>query len=150
MSGTNLVLCYLTDDWLSRVSDGPRNKGQTFFYKYGITASSFGWQLTEFRKDTVPVMRVHASRFADLTPSFKKEAGLKAFDCIRRIQQALEAIAKLSPDIKPLPTDVDLDIAIDYAEQVDSFYKTNFTLYDDVKTRYFGSSAVEEEDEDEK
>lgn len=145
-SGTNLVLCYLTDDWQSRVSDGPKSKGQVIRYKYGVTASNFEWQLTEFREGSPPIIRVHASSLAHLAPSFKTEAGLISFESIRRCQQALESIAKIQPNLKPIPGGLDIDTAIDYAEQVDAAYKTNYALHDNVRKRFFGEveSGIED------
>jgi len=147
-SGTNLVLCYLTDDWQSRVSDGPKSKGQVIRFKFGITASNFEWELTEFREGSPPTVRVHAACFSQLAPSFKTEAGLKAYDSMLRCQQALESIAKINPNFNKVPNGNDIDMAIDYASQVDTIYKVNFTLHDDVKQRYFGSSEDEEETEE--
>ena len=145
-SGTNLVLCFLTDDYQSRVSDGPKNQGQVIRYKYGVTASNFEWELTEFREGCLPSIRVHACCFAHLAPSFKTEAGLSAFDSMRRCSEALEAIAKIMPNLKPIPGGLDVDTAIDYADQVDSAYQTNYALHDNVKKRFFGEAENETED----
>ncbi len=146
-SGTNLVLCYLTDDWQSRTSDGPKNKGQVIRFKYGVTASNYEWELTEFREGAaIPFVRIHASSFAHLAPSFESEAGLNAFESMRRCQQALEAIAKITPNLRAIPGGIDVYSAIDFAEQVDAAYKTNFALHDNVKKRFFGE--VEDDSED--
>lgn len=145
-SGTSLVLCYLTDDYQSRVSDGPKNKGQVIRYKFGVTASDYEWQLTEFREGSTPSIRVHAANFTHLCPFFKTEAGLSAFDSMLRCQQSLESIAKINPNFKPLNGFFDIDLAIDYAEQVDLVYQTNFTLHDNVRKRFFGEAEDETEE----
>jgi hypothetical protein len=145
-SDSKSVLCYLTDDWQTRISDGPKNSGQVIRYKYGITATNYCWALTEFRDGSIPAVRVNASNFAHLAPSFKTEAGLSAFDSMRRCQQALEAIAKIMPNLKPIPGGLDVDTAIDYAVQVDTAYETNFALHNNVKKRYFGESEDDTEE----
>ena len=144
-SGTSLVLCFLTEDYQSRVIDGPRNKGETLHYKYGITATNFEWNLTEFRKDSPPIIRIHASRFEDLVPSFKTEAGCDPIESMKRCLAALEATAKLKVAIV-VPKGKSVEEAISFAREIDSAYQTNYAIHDDVRERYFGAA---EDDSDE-
>lgn len=144
-SGTSLVLCFLTDNWQSRVIDGPRNKGQTLEYKFGITATNHEWNLCEFRKDSPPIVRVHASRFADLVPSFKTEGGTNPLEGMQRCLTALEAIAKLKPAFIPAKGN-DLEQAMILAAQVDSTYQTNYAIHDNVRERFFGEASDDTED----
>jgi len=145
-AGSSLVLCFLTDDWQTRVTEGPRSKGETVKFRFGVTATNYGWALTEFRENAPPIMRKHACCLSNLTPLFKTEANLDPFEGIRRCQQALEAIAKKNPNLKPLPTDNRIELAMDFASQIDSAYNTNYALDDDVRERFFGSAEDDTEE----
>jgi hypothetical protein len=138
------VLCYLTD-WQERPSEGPKSKTDTLRFRFGISVSPNQWMLTEFR-DALALHRTYASNFSDLTPTFKTIAGIRAFDGIKKVQEALEAVAKINPNLKPLPTKDDIELALDFANQVDSFYQTDFAIHDNVRERYFGAGG-EEDDE---
>ncbi len=145
-AGTSLVLCYLTDDWQSRIIEGPRNKGETLEFRFGITASNNGWSLTEFRKNSPPLSRKHASRFADLVPTFKTEANINPFDGMRRCQEALETTAKLKANIAVSEGKNPLEKAIDLACEVDAVYQTNYAIHDDVRQRFFGNVVDDSEE----
>lgn len=148
-SSEEQILCYLTDDWQTRISNAPKNKGKEVKYRFAVTASKFFWGLTEYRNDSLSYIRVYGSNLTHLTPFFKTEAGLDAFESIRRCQQALEAIANIQPNLKPIPGGLEVDTAIDFAMQVDSAYRTNYALHDDIVKRFFGSTEETEEEAEE-
>lgn len=145
-SGTGLVLCYLTDDWLSRPVDGPRSKGETLEYRYGITATGFEWNLTEFRRGTPPLIRIHATRFEDLVPSFKTEANVDPVEGMKRCVEALEKIAQKKAVLTVPEKGNKIEKAIAFAALVDAAYETNYAIHDNVRERFFGDAEDDSED----
>lgn len=140
------VLCYLTD-WQERISEGHRNKGAKIRFRFAIGVTPYQWTIVEFNEgsEDLPKNRVNAGSFRDLVGAFKTEVGISAFEGIKKVQEALETRVGLKPNLKPLSTNVDMDLALDFAHQVDAAYSTDFTIHDKVRERYFGEGGEDDE-----
>jgi hypothetical protein len=131
---------------MSRSVDGPRSKGDTIEYRYGITATGFEWNLTEFRKGTSPIILVHASRFEDLAPAFKTDANTDPIEGMKRCAAALEQIAKKNIVLVVPDKGNKIEQAIAFAASVDAAYETNYAIHDKVRERFFGDAEDDSED----
>lgn len=139
---TAKVLCYLTDDWKSRKSEGPRSKGETLSYRFGVSVTPNSWALTEFREG-LAINQVYATSFADLCPSFKTIAKVDPVDGMRRVVASLQSITgkNFSGDLSKAD---DIEKLVEASKQVDAFFEVDYAIHDNVRERVFGDIEEEE------
>jgi hypothetical protein len=137
------ILCYLSDDWKTRIAESPRSKGETLTFRYGIAATPNSWTLTEYRGD-LAFNQVYATSFADLAPSFKTIADANPIDGMKRVISSLERITGKKIVLNNIVAG-EIETAIDMGRQVDSTFEVDYAIHDKVRERIFGESETEEE-----
>lgn len=137
------VLCYLTDELRERKAEGPRSKGETLRYRFGIAATPNSWSLTEFRGE-LSFNRVYATSLADLAPSFKTIADNDPIEGMKRVVAAFERITGKKLSLSNSGAN-DIEKAIEMGRQVDSFFEVDYAVHDKVRERMFGDSGTEDE-----
>lgn len=139
------VLCFLTDNWLERKIDAPRNRGGTIKFRYSVVAAKHEWTLNEEREGGLPVAQIHAARFADMAPAFKSVCNLEPEVCLERVSSALGKITGknnvMKADAKTSP-----DRWVELGKQLDEFYGVNYAVDDGVKAKLFGADSEDEEE----
>jgi hypothetical protein len=134
------VLCYLSD-WQERLSESPRSKGESYGYRFAIAALTYSWAIVEFRKNGTHTYHKYATSLKDLCPYFRINAGLDIVESLSKINNSLsKAMQKnFAPKIKS--SNNKIDVALDYAEQIDTMYQINYAIHDKIRERVFGEQT---------
>jgi hypothetical protein len=147
------VLCFLTDNWLERKIDAPRNRGGTIKFRYSVVAAKHEWTLNEEREGGLPVAQLHAARFADMAPAFKSVCNLEPEACLARIVEALEKLTgkslasaqeKNATGVRTYPDAPERWVQL--GKQLDEFYGVNYAVDDGVKAKLFGADSEDDEE----
>jgi FMN phosphatase YigB (HAD superfamily) len=137
------VLCHLSDDWKTRKSEGPRSKGETLSYRYGVSATPNSWALTEYREN-LAFNQVYATSFADLAPSFRTIANVDPVEGMKRVIASLERITGKKIVLSNSGAN-EIEKALEMGRQVDAFFEVDYAIHDRVRERIFGDGGTEDE-----
>jgi hypothetical protein len=134
------IVCYL-NDWQTRVNDGPRSTGETYQYRYGLSACTNAWALTEFRSSGTHIHEKYASSLRDLCPFFANIANLDILKSLNIIQSALNKLMSKNVTLETRMLDRKIDVVIDLADQIDNAFQIDFAIHDDIRERIFDNKA---------
>ncbi len=139
------LLCSLTDEWQSRISEGPVSKGKEIKYRWVIQPMTFCWSLACENASGLVLGEKYAVGFEILVPLFKSVCNLDPEECCERLNKALSE--KTGKSLALTSSKTGLEKWIDFGQQLDSFYEVNYSVHGDCRSRLFGESSEESNEE---
>jgi hypothetical protein len=138
------ILCYLHEDWQTLRASAGRLRGEEYQYKYAVVALSGCWALCEFRTNGTTNYHRYASNMNDLCMFFRINARVDTILGMQRVKAALD-LRLGEQTIEIVKSGASVDTALDFATKVDAAYGIDYAVHDDVRSRIFQSTVLEDE-----